>query len=149
MVPSARCCFNIIRYSEAEIEKRVASERRKLEASAGSSGGGGGGAGGDRGLIDSHSVAVLKEKDQTGKIENQRQLRSAFFVDAGNVFNTECAESQINCFDVDADELRYSVGVGVTWISGFGPMTFSLAKPLNAGPDDREESFQFTLGRGF
>jgi len=24
-----------------------------------------------------------------------------------------------------------------------------LAKPMNAGPDDREEAFQFTLGRGF
>jgi outer membrane protein insertion porin family len=82
-------------------------------------------------------------------IKDQSQLRSAFFFDVGNVFNTRCAESQINCFDVDADELRYSVGVGVTWITGFGPMTFSLAKPLNAGPDDREESFQFTLGRGF
>jgi outer membrane protein insertion porin family len=82
-------------------------------------------------------------------IKDQSQLRSAFFIDVGNVFNTECAESQINCFDVDADEFRYSVGLGVTWITGFGPMTFSIAKPLNAGPDDREEAFQFTLGRGF
>ena len=82
-------------------------------------------------------------------IKDQSQLRSAFFIDIGNVFNTRCAPSQINCFDLDVDELRYSVGVGVTWITGFGPMTFSLAKPLNAGPDDREEAFQFTLGRGF
>jgi outer membrane protein insertion porin family len=82
-------------------------------------------------------------------IKNQSQLRSAFFIDAGNVFNTGCSASQINCFDVDVDEFRYSIGVGVTWITGFGPMTFSLAKPLNAGPDDREEAFQFTLGRGF
>ncbi|KAA1194507.1 outer membrane protein assembly factor BamA [Pseudohalioglobus sediminis] len=82
-------------------------------------------------------------------IKDQSKLRSAFFIDAGNVFNTQCSAQQINCFDVDADELRYSVGVGVTWITGFGPMTFSLAKPLNAGDDDEEEAFQFTLGRGF
>ena len=82
-------------------------------------------------------------------IKDRSKLRSAFFVDVGNVFNTKCSASQINCFDVDADELRYSVGFGVTWITGFGPMTFSLAKPLNAGPDDEEEAFQFTLGRGF
>ena len=82
-------------------------------------------------------------------IKDRSKLRSAFFVDVGNVFNTKCAASQVNCFDVDADELRYSVGVGVTWITGFGPMTFSLAKPLNAGPEDEEEAFQFTLGRGF
>jgi outer membrane protein insertion porin family len=50
---------------------------------------------------------------------------------------------------VDLNELRYSVGVGVTWITGFGPMTFSLAKPLNSGDFDQEEVFQFTLGRGF
>ena len=82
-------------------------------------------------------------------LKDRSKLRSAFFVDAGNVFNTQCSSNQLNCFDVDADELRYSVGVGVTWITGFGPMTFSLAKPLNAGPDDDEEVFQFTLGRGF
>ena len=82
-------------------------------------------------------------------IKDRSKLRSAFFIDAGNVFNTQCSSNQINCFDVDPDELRYSVGVGVTWLSGFGPMTFSLAKPLNAGDEDEEEVFQFTLGRGF
>ena len=82
-------------------------------------------------------------------IKDRSKLRSAFFIDAGNVFNTNCSSNQINCFDVDADELRYSVGVGVTWITGFGPMTFSLAKPLNASDEDEEEAFQFTLGRGF
>jgi len=82
-------------------------------------------------------------------IKDRSKLRSAFFIDAGNVFNTNCSANQINCFDVDPDELRYSVGIGVTWLSGFGPMTFSLAKPLNAGDEDEEEAFQFTLGRGF
>jgi outer membrane protein insertion porin family len=82
-------------------------------------------------------------------IKDRSQLRSAFFIDAGNVFNTHCGASQLNCFDVDLAEMRYSVGVGVTWVTGFGPMTFSLAKPLNSGPEDEEEVFQFTLGRGF
>jgi outer membrane protein insertion porin family len=82
-------------------------------------------------------------------IKDRSQLRSAFFIDAGNVFNTRCGDSQLNCFDVDIAEMRYSIGVGVTWVTGFGPMTFSLAKPFNAGPFDEEEVFQFTLGRGF
>lgn len=82
-------------------------------------------------------------------IKDQRSLRSAFFVDVGNVFNTNCGVSQVNCFDVDADELRYSVGFGLTWISGFGPLTFSLAKPLNDAPEDETEVFQFSLGRSF
>jgi len=82
-------------------------------------------------------------------IKDRSKLRSAFFLDIGNVYDTNCGSSQQNCFDFDLDELRYSVGVGVTWITGFGPMTFSLAKPLNSGEFDEEEVFQFTLGRGF
>ena len=82
-------------------------------------------------------------------IKDRSSLRSAFFFDVGNVFNTNCRGNQINCFDVDAGELRYSVGIGVTWLSGFGPLTFSLAKPLNASEIDEREVFQFTLGRSF
>jgi len=82
-------------------------------------------------------------------IKDQRQVRAAFFLDAGNVFSTNCRASQRQCYDVDMNEIRYSVGVGATWITGFGPITFSLAKPMNAGEFDEEEVFQFTLGRGF
>lgn len=82
-------------------------------------------------------------------VKDRSQLRSAFFFDIGNVFDSSCGKTQQGCFGADVDELRYSFGVGVTWITGFGPMTFSLAKPLNAGEFDEEEVFQFTLGRGF
>ncbi|MFB3078300.1 MAG: BamA/TamA family outer membrane protein, partial [Lysobacterales bacterium] len=82
-------------------------------------------------------------------LKDQRQIRSAFFVDGGNVFSTTCRSSQRSCFDVDFNEIRYSVGIGVSWITGFGPLTFSLAKPLNSGDFDEEEVFQFTMGRGF
>ena len=82
-------------------------------------------------------------------IKDRSQLRSALFLDVGNVFNTECSVNQPNCFDIDAAELRYSVGIGVTWLSGFGPLTFSLAKPVNASDIDEREVFQFTLGRSF
>ena len=82
-------------------------------------------------------------------IKDQSQLRTGVFFDVGNVFDTDCGSTQQNCFDVDLGELRYSVGVGLTWVTGFGPMSFSLAKPLNSGEFDQEEVFQFTLGRGF
>ena len=82
-------------------------------------------------------------------IKDQSQLRTGLFFDVGNVFDTDCGSTQQNCFDVDLGELRYSVGVGLTWVTGFGPMSFSLAKPLNSGEFDQEEVFQFTLGRGF
>ncbi len=82
-------------------------------------------------------------------IKDQRSVRSAFFLDAGNVFSTDCGSQQLNCFNVDADELRYSFGVGLTWITGFGPLTFSYAKPLNESEFDETENFQFSLGRSF
>jgi outer membrane protein insertion porin family len=82
-------------------------------------------------------------------VKDQSQLRTGFFLDVGNVYDTDCSPTQKNCFDVDFSELRYSVGVGLTWITGFGPMSFSLAKPLKVDEYDQEEIFQFTLGRGF
>jgi len=82
-------------------------------------------------------------------IEDQRSMRSAFFLDFGNVFSTDCQDYQINCFEPSVDELRYSIGVGVTWITGFGPMSFSFSQPFNDGIYDRTEEFQFTIGTVF
>ena len=82
-------------------------------------------------------------------LKDQNSVRSALFIDGGNVFSTNCLSTQLNCTDVDFGELRYSMGVGLTWITGFGPLTFSLAKPFNEDEFDQDEVFQFTLGRGF
>ena len=82
-------------------------------------------------------------------IEDQRSMRSAFFVDFGNVFSTDCQSYQLNCYEASVDELKYSVGVGVTWITGFGPMSFSFSQPFNDGIYDRTEEFQFTIGTVF
>jgi len=80
-------------------------------------------------------------------VKDSRQFRPVFFVDAGNVFQTECFEFSENCFDVDFDEFRYSVGFSITWLAGMGPMTFSFAKPFNTKHFDEREMFQFELGR--
>ena len=82
-------------------------------------------------------------------IEDQRSLRSALFFDFGNVFSNNCKEYQINCAEPSVEELRYSYGVGVTWITGFGPLSLAIAKPTNAGPRERTEEFQFTVGNVF
>ncbi len=82
-------------------------------------------------------------------IEDQRSLRSALFFDFGNVFSDNCKDYQINCYKPSIDDLRYSYGVGITWITGFGPMSLAIAKPTNAGPRERTEEFQFTVGNVF
>ena len=82
-------------------------------------------------------------------IEDQRSLRSAFFFDFGNVFSDNCKDYQINCYKPAIEDLRYSFGVGVTWITGFGPMSFAFASPQNAGDYERTKEFQFTVGNVF
>lgn len=82
-------------------------------------------------------------------IEDQRMFQAAFFVDAGNVFDTNCSATQVNCYDFDLDRMSVAAGVGLTWISGFGPMTFSLSKPLQQNEFDEDKRFQFSLGQTF
>ena len=82
-------------------------------------------------------------------IEDQRSMRSAFFFDFGNVFSDNCKEYQFNCYKPSIDDLRYSYGIGVTWITGFGPMSFAISKPTNAGKYEETKEFQFTVGNVF
>lgn len=70
-----------------------------------------------------------------------RSLRWFGFLDGGQVYQ----EGQ----KMRASELRYSTGVGVSWISPVGPLKLSYAKPLNPKPGDRLERFQFQMGTGF
>ena len=89
-------------------------------------------------------------------VKDQRSMRTVLFLDAGNVFDTDCNTSKDNgkdqvkmCSKPDAGELRYSAGVGLTWITPLGPLTFSLAKALNNKDDDETQVFQFSLGAPF
>lgn len=82
-------------------------------------------------------------------IKDQRMIQSSFFIDAGNVFATNCRETQLNCYDVDLSHINMSTGFGLTWISGFGPMTFSIARPIMKNDFDKAKFFQFSLGQTF
>ena len=73
--------------------------------------------------------------------EEVKGLRMSAFIDGGNVFED---------FDsFESDELRYSAGLSVTWISPLGPFTLSYAKPLNAKDGDEEQQLQFSIGASF
>ncbi len=85
-------------------------------------------------------------------IEDTRSMQLVAFVDAGNVFSGYCRKDnfkQLNCHEISADYLSSSAGFGFTWISGFGPMTFSYSVPLHRNENDRTEAFQFSFGTGF
>jgi outer membrane protein insertion porin family len=72
-----------------------------------------------------------------------RTLRWFSFFDAGQVFNQDAGEK------INVSNLRYSVGLGLSWISPVGPLKISFGHPLNAKPNDITEVFQFTIGTGF
>ncbi|NQZ52984.1 MAG: outer membrane protein assembly factor BamA [Piscirickettsiaceae bacterium] len=70
-----------------------------------------------------------------------KSVRFSAFADVGNVY----ADGE----GFDAGLLRYSAGVGATWLSPFGALSISLAQPFNEQDDDETESFQFSLGSTF
>lgn len=72
---------------------------------------------------------------------NDRTLRWFTFFDAGTVYE-EGAKMQLS-------DMRYSAGLGISWVSPIGPLKLSYGKALNAKADDRKQSFQFQLGTGF
>lgn len=73
-----------------------------------------------------------------------RQIRPVMFIEGGQVFDTESDE-----YDVDFNEIRYSAGVGFTWITMIGPLSLSYAYPLNDKKGDDTKSIQFEIGRTF
>jgi outer membrane protein insertion porin family len=70
-----------------------------------------------------------------------RSFRLTTFVDAGNVYGPG--------EDLDFGRLRYSAGVSAIWLSPLGPMTVSIAAPLNSESGDDTQPFQFTFGTSF
>jgi outer membrane protein insertion porin family len=76
-------------------------------------------------------------------LEDRSQVRTTVFIDAGNVFDTERG------FDPRLPEIRYAAGISLTWITPIGPLAFSVAKALNAEPEDDRQVFQFLLGQTF
>ncbi|MFL1406193.1 outer membrane protein assembly factor BamA [Marinobacter sp. M1N3S26] len=72
-----------------------------------------------------------------------RSMRTSFFLDAGQVFDSTRG------FDPDIGEIRTSVGIGFQWVTVVGPLAFSLAQPLTDQSGDETQVFQFSLGQSF
>lgn len=80
-------------------------------------------------------------------VKDNRQFRTLFFLDGGNVFNTDRTDEE--GYDLSADNLRFSTGIALSWITGIGPLSFSLSKALNDKDGDDTQAFQFSLGQPF
>ena len=67
-----------------------------------------------------------------------KTLRLFTFVDGGNAFG-----ENINLV------LRYSYGLGLSWISPLGPLKFSYGLPYKSQPTDNIQRLQFQVGTAF
>lgn len=100
-------------------------------------------------------------------IKDARTVRLSLFADAGSVWdgktynddssNTYYTNGALqNPYGVGMthkstfkNELRYSAGAAVTWLSPLGPMKFSYAYPIKKKIGDEVQRFQFQLGTTF
>jgi outer membrane protein insertion porin family len=72
---------------------------------------------------------------------NDRTLRLFGYADVGNVW----AESQTP----KVDDLRASVGIGISWISPIGPLKLSYGQPVRKFDQDKIQKLQFQIGTAF
>lgn len=97
-------------------------------------------------------------------IKDSKSVRMSLFADAGSVWDGKT----YNKYEYDTsnpygsngfynndhqstfkNELRYSVGAALTWISPVGPIKLSYALPLKKKDHDQIRRFQFQLGTVF
>jgi outer membrane protein insertion porin family len=76
-----------------------------------------------------------------GASKDNKSMRLSVFVDGGMVYGPN--------ENVDLGALRYSTGLAFNWFSPLGPLSISVAAPLNKKIGDQTESIQFTLGTLF
>ncbi len=95
--------------------------------------------------------------------ENSRSVRTSFYIDAGNVWNTKFDPNDYLNNDVilpnnqigempdysDWNTFRVSAGFAVQWLSPMGPISISIGRPFKEQPYDEFENFQFNIGRTF
>jgi outer membrane protein insertion porin family len=74
-------------------------------------------------------------------IKNNDQFRLSAFIDAGSVYGSNQS--------LNLNDIRYSAGVGILWVSPFGPLKLVFAKPFNNQITDKTESIQFQMGQQF
>ena len=74
-------------------------------------------------------------------LEEIKQIRIAGFFDIGQVYGPSDS--------VDLGKLRYSVGLSGFWFSPLGPLSLSIAAPLNDEAGDKTQAIQFNIGTSF
>ncbi|WP_417684872.1 outer membrane protein assembly factor BamA [Pseudidiomarina gelatinasegens] len=92
--------------------------------------------------------------------ENKNTVRTSFYLDVGNVWDTEFdydAYSQLGLASGSQElkdfseptHYRASAGVSIQWLSPMGPITLSFGRPIQSELSDRTQTFTFNIGTTF
>ncbi len=68
---------------------------------------------------------------------------SSLFLDVANVWGVDFDGPE------DSSKIRSSIGIGVSWVSPVGPISFTLAEAISKDSKDEVETFSFQLGGTF
>ena len=83
-------------------------------------------------------------------IKDNKSVRTSVFWDVGSVYSDKCyLTTTQGCDGVDLSQMASSVGVGVTWYSPLGPLSFNLAYPIRTPENAEKQIFQFSMGQTF
>lgn len=77
-------------------------------------------------------------------IPDSWNIGTSLFLDVGNVWG-----SDFDGLTSNENQIRSSVGVGLSWTSPIGPLSFSLAEPISKASGDTIEKFSFRIGTVF
>jgi len=72
-------------------------------------------------------------------LKNVKSFRFSTFIDGGGVYKN----------GISGSLSRFSAGLGAVWLSPFGPLSITYAKPLNEGLNDKVTELQFGMGSAF
>lgn len=79
---------------------------------------------------------------------NDRTLRLYAFLDVGSV-SGDLPTNADPTVNENANSLRASTGVGISWISPMGPLRLAFAKPIKKFDGDKIQNMQFQIGTTF
>ena len=68
-------------------------------------------------------------------------LHGVVFFDTGNVWEEPDT--------ADFDDVRYSVGFGIRWLSPMGPLRIEWGYNLNTKEDEKKSNWEFRMGGSF
>ncbi|MFT6733614.1 MAG: outer membrane protein insertion porin family [Polaribacter sp.] len=94
--------------------------------------------------------------------EASNSVRTSFFVDVGNLWNTKYDPARYDGLTFNtsngytelpdfskASNYRASTGLSLQWLSPMGPLIISLSKTLKSYEGDEREGFAFNVGQTF